>query len=598
MAKLRYLEENTPPPKISAAFVRRILGYFVPYKAQLAGVVALVLGAAALGLVPTLLLQNIVDVALPRQNIPLLGALVGASVLATVVLNLLKVGQGYLSTLVSKKITFHMKNQMFRHLAFMPSAFFEAAKPGEITTRMNSDVDGIQEVFRTTAVNALNGVLTLSATLVALFAMNWKLALVGLATVPLFILPTRRVGRVRFKITAQSQFKMDELNGRVQEVFTCGGATLMKLCTTEEAECAAFATINGDVTKLQLKETLAGRWFRMAMDVFTTIGPLAVYFVGGLLLTRGEMTVGGILAFASLLGRLYAPVTQISNIHTDFMRSFALFSRIFDYLDMEQSITDAHSAPETETRAGGGEICFDNVDFAYADGNQVLSGVSFTARPGETVALVGPSGAGKSTVTGLIPRLYDVSGGKITVDGTDVRDMKLAALRGQVGFVSQEAYLFSGTVRENLLYGNETATDEEMEAACKAAYIHDFILALPKGYDTNVGNRGVKLSGGEKQRVAIARVILQNPRILLLDEATSALDSLSEHAIQRALENLLQNRTAIVIAHRLSTIVNADQILVMENGAIAQRGTHAGLLAAGGLYRRLYETQYRQGAAA
>ncbi len=593
MAKLRYYEKNDDLPKVSAAFVRRILGYFAPYKKEWAGVVGVIFGAAALGLVPTLLLQKIVDAALPQQDIPLLGLLVGASVAATVLLNLLRVAQGYLSTDISKKITVTMKNQMFRHLAFMPTSFFASSRPGEVTTRMNSDIDGIQEVFRTTAVNAVNSALMLSTTLFALFAMNWKLALVGLATVPLFILPTRKVGRVRFRITAESQEKMDELNSRVQEVLSPGGAGLMKLCVTEEAECAAFSAVNGEVARLQLREALAGRWFRMAMDVFTTIGPMAVYFVGGVLATRGEMSIGGIIAFAALLGRLYGPVTQVSNIHTDFMRSFALFGRIFEYLDMHNAIADAENPVRGEPMRG--EVTFSHVDFAYTAERQALTDVTFTAKAGETVALVGPSGAGKSTVTGLIPRLYDAAAGTVAIDGVDVRDMPLAELRRNIGFVSQDAYLFSGTLRENLLYGNETATEEEMVAACKAAYIHDFIAGLPQGYDTHVGNRGVKLSGGEKQRVAIARVILQNPRILVLDEATSALDSLSEHCIQRALAPLMQGRTSVVIAHRLSTIVNADTILVMQDGRVAEQGSHGELLAQNGLYRTLYETQYRGG---
>ncbi|MDL2214290.1 ABC transporter ATP-binding protein/permease [Clostridia bacterium OttesenSCG-928-O13] len=589
MARLRYLKDEDKAPKLSASFVQRIVAYFAPYKARVAGLVGLILLISAVGLLPTLLLRQIVDVALPEGNLTLLGLLVASSVGATVLVNLLRVGQGYLSTYISKKITYTMKNELYGHLSHMPAAFFAGVKPGEITTRMNSDVDGIQEVFRTTVVNAVNSVFMLGTTVLALFAMNWKLALIGLATVPLFILPTRKVGKIRWKIAAQSQEKLDELNQQVQESLSASGSTLMKLFSAEDREYEAFQHTNGEVASLQLKEALAGRWFRMAMDVFTTIGPMLVYFVGGIMLTSGEMSIGGILTFASLLGRLYSPVTQMSNIHIDFMRSFALFGRIFEYLDQKPGIEDG----PLEAAITKGEVQFAHVDFSYGEEKQALSDISFSVKAGTTLALVGPSGAGKSTISNLIPRLYDVCGGRITVDGVDVRDMPLATLRGEIGMVMQEAYLFNGTIRDNLLYAKPGATQAELEQACKAAYIHDFIAALPGGYDTPVGNRGIKLSGGEKQRIAIARVILKDPKIVILDEATSALDSMSEHYIQKALGPLLQNRTAIVIAHRLSTIMGADEIIALQNGAVAERGTHARLLEKKGLYSKLYNTQFK-----
>lgn len=592
MARVRYLTENDKPPKLTWAFIKRILSYFKPYHWQLSGVVALLMVTSVLGLAPTLLLRRIVDVALPGQDIPMLAILVGLSVLATVVLNLLQVAQGYLSTWTAKRITFSMKNQMFRHLSYMPTAFFATAKPGNITTRMNSDIDGIQEVFRSTVVSALNSVFVLGTTLFALFAMNWKLALIGLATVPLFILPTRKVGKLRWEITSQSQQKLGDLNSIVQESLSSSGSTLMKLCTAEPQQNEAFETLNGEVTALQVKETLAGRWFRMAMAVFTTIGPMLVYFVGGVLLTRGEMTIGGILTFASLLTRLYGPVTSISNLHIDFMRSFALFGRIFEYLDMDNAITDTPDAADLAIERG--TVTFDDVTFSYNDDRKALDGVTFAAQAGETIALVGPSGAGKSTVTNLLLRLYDAQSGAIAIDGVNVHDRTLASLRDQVGMVTQEAYLFNGTVRDNLLFGNEGSTERQMVDACKAAYIHDFIQSLPDGYDTQVGNRGVKLSGGEKQRMSIARTILKNPKILILDEATSALDSLSEYYIQRAMVPLLKDRTALVIAHRLSTVVGADRIVVLDEGRIVQQGSHRELLAQGGLYKELYDTQFNK----
>lgn len=592
MARVRYLSENDKPPKISWDFIKRILRYFSPYVRQVSGVIVLLLLSSVLGLVPTLLLRQIVDTALPGHDIPMLAWLVGLSILATVVINLIQVWQGYLSVWVSKQITFSMKNDMYRHLSYMPVAFFATTKPGDITTRMNSDIDGIQDVFRTTVVNAVSSVFTLATTLFALFAMNWKLALVGIATIPLFILPTRKVGKLRWKITSESQQKLSGLNQIVQESLSSSGSTLTKLCTAEPQQYEAFSEINKEVTDLQIKESVAGRWFRMAMDVFTKIGPMLVYFIGGILLTKGEMSVGSILAFASLLSRLYHPVTQMSNIHIDLMRSFALFGRIFEYLDMEQPITDMPGAADKIIENGA--VSFDNVSFAYTPDKQALDTVSFTANAGEIVALVGPSGAGKSTVTNLLLRLYDTQDGTISIDGTDIRDMTLASLRGQVGMVTQEAYLFNGTIRENLLFGNEDKTEQDIIQACKAAYIHDFIEGLPQGYDTEVGNRGVKLSGGEKQRVSIARTILKDPKILILDEATSALDSLSEYYIQKALIPLMQNRTALVIAHRLSTIVGADSIVVLQDGKIAQQGSHRQLLEQGGLYKELYDTQFKK----
>lgn len=593
MKKLRFIDEKEPVPSINKKLFLRIIRYFSPYKLQLTVCAAAILLSALLGLVPPMLLKNIVDTALPNLDMKLLTWLILLSVSATALHNLIRVGQSYLNTWISKQIIYTMKNQMYRHLEHMPMEFFATAKPGDITTRMNSDIDGIQDIFNATAVNALSSVFILATTAGALFSMNWKLGLVSIATIPLFILPTRKVGKIRWKIAAATQEKLDRLNQIVHETLSSSGSTLMKLFTAENREFEEFRRINRETVDSQLRESLAGRWFGMTMNVFTFIGPMLIYFFGGLLMIRGELTVGGIIAFASLLTRLYHPVIQLSNIHIDFVRSFALFSRIFDYLDIPHTIADVPGGEDLEVTKG--EIRFENVNFSYRDGSPALSGISFTAAPGSTVALVGPSGAGKTTLTNLIPRLCDVRDGTVLIDGQDIRSVNLSSLRSQIGMVMQEPYLFNGTIRENILYGKEDASQEEVIEACRAAYIHDFILSQPEGYDTVVGNRGLKLSGGEKQRISIARVLLKNPKIIILDEATSALDSLSEDAIQKALIPLLENRTSLVIAHRLSTVVNADQILVMENGKIQDRGTHGQLLRKEGLYRQLYMTQFEKG---
>lgn len=589
MPRMRYDFEPTEKPKLTVSFIRRIMTYFKPYPLQLAGVILLIFATALLGLVPPLLLQKIVDQALPDQNMGLLALLVGASLSSTIFLNLLGVAQGYLSTWISKKITYDIKNQLYHNLSHMPQSFFNTVKEGDILTRLTSDVDGIQSVFQSTVVSALTSVFILGTSLAALISLNPILALVGSLTLPLFILPTRKVGKVRWQIAKATQNQLSTLNQHVQETLSTSGSNLMKLFTNEKQANAKFQATNETVTALAIKESLAGRWFRMAMSVFTTSGPMLVYLVGGFLMTKGQISIGGILTFATLLSRMYNPVTSLSNIQVDFMRSFALFERIFEYADLEAAIKDAPDAKELQVT--GGSIEFRDISFSYGKG-EALQDIQLTIPQHQMVALVGPSGAGKSTLTNLLPRLYDPSKGAVLIDGVDIKGVTLESLRSQIGVVTQEAYLFNGTIKENLLYGQADATDEEIFAATKAAYIHDFILSLPDGYDTIVGNRGVKLSGGEKQRIAIARVILKDPRFLILDEATSALDAISELYVQKAMDKLLENRTSIVIAHRLSTIRNADLIAVMDHGTIVERGSHHQLLAQDGLYRELYDTQF------
>lgn len=588
MRSMRFEKLPENPPQLTWPFVSRILKYFSPYPFRLLTVIVLILSSSALGLVPALLTQKIVDVALPEKNLGKLALFVGVSLLATIILNFLGVLQGYLSTWIAKKITFSIKNDMYNKLSHMPQSFFAELKDGEILTRLTSDVDGIQQVFQTTIINAMTSVFILGTSLVALFNLNPLLALISIATIPLFIFPTKKVGKLRFKITSESQKQLSQLNSHVQESLSPQGSLLMKLFANEKKANENFVHVNEKVTQLQIKETLAGRWFRMAMSIFTTIGPMLVYLVGGYLFIQGEMTIGGILTFATLLSRMYSPVTQLSNIQVDFMRSFALFDRIFAYLDLKpEENNDISQGKITQ-----GEIVFDQVNFGY-EKNTTLKNISTTFEKGETTAIVGLSGAGKSTLTNLIPRLITPSSGEIFIDGENIKHFSLEYLRQHIGFVSQESFLLNTTIKENLLYAKKEATEEELIAACKASFLHDFIMSLPEGYNTPVGNRGVKLSGGEKQRLAIARVILKNPQIIILDEATAALDTLSEYYVQKAMDELMKNRTAIVIAHRLATIKNAKKIIVMEQGKIVESGTQDELLRKNGLYEKLYHTQFK-----
>jgi ATP-binding cassette, subfamily B, bacterial len=590
--KMRFAREEDKDIKITKEILFRIFKYFKPFWKQMILAIVLLFIVSVLGLVIPIMTKNIIDKALPEKSMYLLVVFILACIVATVLKELVSVGQNYINTWISKHIIYNMKNEMYKHLQHMSMNYFSLSKPGEITTRMTSDIEGIQDIFKTTIVNALSGILTLITTMVALFAMNWKMAILSMLILPVFILPTRKVGKYRWKIALESQEKLAELNQLIQETLSVSGATLMKIFTKEKESYEEFECTNKKVINLQIKETLAGRWFFMTMSVFTTLGPMIIYLYGGYLFMQDKMSIGEIVAFVALLDRLYKPVTQLSNIHIDVTRSLALFQRIFDYFDMEEESRDKEDAINLEKV--NGNIEFKDVCFSYKKGQEVLKNINFSIEAGTMTALVGASGVGKTTVTNLIPRLYEVSKGYVKIDGHDTRDITLQSLRKQIGIVMQEPYLFNDTIEENLKYGKEDATYEEIVEACKAAYIHDFIMSLPDNYKTIVGNRGIKLSGGEKQRISIARVILKNPKIIILDEATSALDSVSEMYIQKALVPLLKGRTSIVIAHRLSTILSADNILVFEEGRIVQSGNHKELLAEGGLYKNLYDTQFRK----
>lgn len=589
LGKLKF-DEDGISPNLSKALLLRIAKYFIPYWKQTLLVMAVLSVTAVLGLLPPILIQQIIDVALPERSLRLLVLLVIASLCTTVISGLLGVLQNYLNSFISQNIVHDMKNQMYRHLQRMPLQFYSNVKQGEVITRMTSDISGIQGVFNSTIVNFASNLLILVTTAATLFIMNWKLALLGILVVPLFIVPTRKMGNVRWKLAKQTQEKISEQNQVIQETLSLSGYMLMKLFTREATEFGNFRTINADATRLQIRESMAGRWFMMVLSTFTSIGPMLIYLYGGYLFIQGELSVGTIVTFVALLGRLYGPVMQMTNLYVDIKRSVALFERIFEYFDMEPVIVDSPQARPVS--AAGKDIEFSKVNFAYQQDKPALRDISFTAAAGALTALVGPSGAGKTTITNLIPRLYELESGVITIGGIDIRSFTLDSLRSQIGLVTQDTYLFNGTIQENLLYAHPEASHAEMIAACRAAYIHDFIVGLPDGYDTIVGNRGIKLSGGEKQRISIARVLLKNPPIIIMDEATSSLDTVSEHYIQQAMHTLLMNKTSIVIAHRLSTIRAADRILVVQAGAIVEEGTHESLLETGGIYKDLYDKQF------
>jgi len=588
-------EEKKNKPKITWPLVRRVFSYLKPYILQLMLVFLAILAAAVVGLFPSIITGRIVDEALVGKDLGLLVKLLGLAFAALVGSQLITVIESYINVWISQRIIYDMRNQMYDHLQYMSHSFFTTEKQGDIITRMNSDISGVSSVISETMTSIVSNIATVITTLVALFTMNWKLAIIGLAMLPLMIIPSRVVGRTRWEILSKSQKKTDEMNDMIGETLSVSGSLLTKLFTRERKEYARFEGINSEVTRLSLKEQRSGQWFRMAMGMMMQIPPLLIYFAGGYFIISkwdDALTIGTITATVTLINRLYRPVEQLLNIHVSFTRSMALFTRIFDFFDRKSEVVSPENGLRPENAAP--DIAFEHVSFSYTPEVPVLTDIDFHIPEGSMIALVGQSGSGKSTIANLIPRLYDVTGGSVKVCGADVRELDLTYLRQMIGVVTQDTYLFNGTILENLRYAKDEASDEEIEKACRIANIHDFIAGLPDGYNTVVGNRGLKLSGGEKQRISIARVILKDPKILILDEATSALDSISENAIQDALEAVMAGRTSIVIAHRLTTILKADEIMVVENGRIAEHGSHEELLQKNGVYRVLYETQFRK----
>ena len=587
-------EEKNNMPKVTKELLLRILSYLKPYVVQFILVFVTILLSAVVGLLPSIITGKIVDEALVNKNLELLIKLLIAAFCSLAVSQLIGVIENYINSWISQRIIFDMKNQMYKKLLYMPHAFFTTEKQGDIITRMDTDISGVSSVISGTLSSIVSNIATVVTTLVALFTMSPKLALVGIVVIPLLILPTKSVGKTRYELLTQSQAKRDEMNQLINETLSVSGSMLVKVFAREDKEYERFEKVNEEVAAIAMKEQRSGSVFRVVMGMFTQIGPLLIYFAGGLLIIKNwdpTLSVGTITATVALINRLYRPVESLLNIGVDFTRSLALFSRIFDYFDRENTIVSPVNGQKPVVKDK--DIEYEHVAFSYDGEKKILTDVNFKVPGGQMFAVVGPSGSGKSTVVNFIPRIYDVDAGAVKINGINVKDIDLKYLRELIGIVTQEAYLFNGTILENLRYAKEDATQEEIENACKVASIHDLIVSLPDGYNTEVGNRGFKLSGGEKQRISIARVILKNPEILILDEATSALDSISENAIQDALETMMKGRTSLVIAHRLSTILKADEILVVKDGVIKEQGKHEDLLAQKGTYYELYETQFR-----
>ena len=586
-------EEKENRPKVTWPLLKRIFSYLKPYWKQMAFVLVCIIISSVLGLLPSVLTGKIIDDGLTKGNMRTLVILILLSLGVTLGANLIRVGESYLNTWIAQHITFDMRNKMYRHLQQMSQGFFTSNNQGDIITRMTSDISGVERVVTSTFTSILSNSITLIAALIIMFQENWILALVGMAIIPLFVIPTRLAGKTRWELTRDAQECNDEINGILNETLSVSGQLLVKLFGREDHEYNKYQESNRRMIKLHIKESMAGRWFMVIINTFSSVGPMLLYLVGGILMMKynSDLTVGDITVLVALLGKMYGPVNSLLNIQVEWIRSMALFTRIFEYYDMPIDIKNAPDAimPTEEAK---GDVCFNHVEFSYDGERKILKDVNFELKSGNSVAIVGPSGSGKSTIINLIPRLYDVNAGSVTFDGVDVRNLDLGYLRDNVGIVSQETYLFNGTIRDNLLYAKPDATEEEIIEACKKANIYEFIQKQEKGLDAMVGNRGLKLSGGEKQRISIARVLLKDPTLFIFDEATASLDSISESKIQEAIDPIIHSRTSILIAHRLSTILAADEILVIKDGVIAERGVHADLVKMGGIYTELYETQF------
>ncbi len=587
-------EEKKNRPKVTAALLGRVFSYLRPYWKQFLLILACIAISSLLALYPNILTGRIVDALAEKQGVDILVKLIALSLGVTVGSSLIGVGQNYLNAWIAQHITFDMRNKMYAHLQRMSQRFFTTNNQGDIITRMTSDIGGVQSVITGTFTSILSNSITLIAALAVMYRRNWMLATLGVLVIPLFVLPSRRAGKTRWNLTRESQACSDQINGILNETLSVSGQMLVKLFGKEEYEYDRYKEANGRMIRLNIRESMAGRWFFMVISVFSSIGPMLLYLVGGILMMQygQDLTVGDITVMVSLLGRMYGPVNQLLNIQVEWIRSMALFTRIFEYFDLPVEIQNAPDA--IIPPSADGSVEFRHVNFSYDPERQILHDVTFSLKAGHSVAIVGPSGSGKSTIINLIPRLYDCQEGEVLFGGTDVKKLDLAFLRRNVGIVSQETYLFNGTIRENLLYAKPEATEEELIAACRKANIYEFVQKQEAGLDAMVGNRGLKLSGGEKQRISIARVLLKDPALLIFDEATSALDSISEAKIQEAIEPIIQTRTSILIAHRLSTILAADEILVVKDGHIVERGRHAQLVNAGGVYAELYETQFKK----
>jgi ATP-binding cassette subfamily B protein len=612
-------DESKGKAKIDRILINRISTYARPYWGYIVIVLIAIILISLIELIPPLIFRTLIDNVIPEKDFRQLTLLAITMIAIPITSGLIGIVERYFSAKAGEGIIFDLRQEMYDHLQHMSIRFFTHTRSGEIVSRFNSDVVGAQNAITGTIPSIVTNLVTLISTLIVMITIDARLTVLSIAVLPLFLLPTRRVARILRDIRRKAMEFNADMSSLISETLGINGALLVKTFGRQKQESERFQEINQNVRDIGVRRALVGRWFFMGLGISGAIGTALIYWAGGYLVMTDVLTIGTIVAFAAYLTRLYGPISSLSNVQVEFATSMVSFERVFDYLDLPVEIQDKAGAIELENVAG--LVRFENVSFSYNNGDNLieesdqssthpddksaptmvldlsqrwaLRDLSFEIEPGELVALVGHSGAGKTTITYLLPRLYDPTDGMITLDGHDIRDVTQESLVSQIGIVTQETYLFHDTVRANLLYAKPDADQGEIIAACQAAHIHDFIQDLPEDYDTVVGERGYRLSGGEKQRMAIARVILKDPRILILDEATSHLDSKNEALIQAALAPLMVNRTSLVIAHRLSTILAADKILVLDRGQLVERGTHKSLLNNGALYAELYETQFQ-----
>jgi ATP-binding cassette subfamily B protein len=631
-------QDEKERPKLSRELLRRVLAFAHPYRWQVGFLLLTILFISGISAITPLLMRDLIDNALPSRDMARLNRVALGLISIPLINGLIGVAQRRLSAAVGEGVIYDLRRTLYEHMQHMSLRFFTETRTGELMSRLNNDVVGAQSAVTSTLMSITSNVISLAITLSIMLALEWRLTLLSLLIVPLFLLPARYVGRYLRVLRRKSMELSAEMNATMNETLNVSGALLVKLFGRERMEIKRFTRDAGGVRDIGVQSAVISQWFFLMLGITGAMGTAAIYWLGGYLYLTGEngLTIGTIVAFGSYLAQLYGPLMSLTNAPVEFAQSMVSFERVFEALDLPVDIREKSQAVNLGDVKG--QVVFEDVTFSYIkeegpigltevarfswfggneahlkrgkqrDGEETdssngatpakalrlaLEGINFTIEPGQLVALVGPSGAGKTTITYMIPRLYDPTRGRIMIDGHNIKDVTLASLSANIGMVTQETYLFYDTIRANLLYARESATTEQMIAAAKAANIHDFIMSLPDGYDTVVGERGYRLSGGERQRIAIARVILKDPHILVLDEATSHLDSLSEALIQDALQKVMRGRTSLVIAHRLSTILAADQILVMHEGQLVERGRHDDLLAQNGLYASLYDTQFR-----